>query len=217
MTRDLLLAEELALVAIKERSGRHGMGAGAQLNACLAGLLLAELVLDGHARPGDGGVTLVATESSGPRSPMLVGAAAVLAMKGPKIKAVLSHMDRGLGDELGRGTWDTAVEGLVDAGFLSPAEGGRRRRHVVVDGGRRDRIVTRLRGAAEGDGPLEPRTAVLLSMAGPAHLLEVVAPERGGRRHARDRIDHAVDGTVLEPIGKVVRKLIEEAVAAAAG
>ena len=30
-------------------------------------------------------------------------------------------------------------------------------------------------------------------MTGPASLLEVVAPERRGRKHARQRIDHALD------------------------
>ena len=52
-------------------------------------------------------------------------------------------------------------------------------------------------------------------MTGPAHLLEVVAPERRDRRHARDRIDHALDHTDLEPFGEVVRRLIAEATAAA--
>ncbi len=54
-------------------------------------------------------------------------------------------------------------------------------------------------------------------MTGPANLLEVVAPERRGRRHARRRIDHGLDGTDLEIYGKTVRKLIAEAAAAASG
>lgn len=52
-------------------------------------------------------------------------------------------------------------------------------------------------------------------MTGPAQLLKVVAPERSMRKHARRRIDHAIDGTTLGPVGKVVRKLIEEAAAVA--
>ena len=47
----MLLAEELALVAIKPDSGRHELGTRDQLNACLAGLLVAELLLDGLRRP----------------------------------------------------------------------------------------------------------------------------------------------------------------------
>jgi hypothetical protein len=44
----MLLAEALALVAIDPGSGRHAIGNRASLNACLAGLLVAELVLDGR-------------------------------------------------------------------------------------------------------------------------------------------------------------------------
>jgi hypothetical protein len=81
----------------------------------------------------------------------------------------------------------------------------------------RDATVAALRVAAAGESALEPRTAVLLSMTGPAHLLELVAPNRSLRRHARDRIDTALDGTPLESIGKVVRRLISDANSAAAG
>ena len=79
-----------------------------------------------------------------------------------------------------------------------------------------DSIVERLRVAAATDDVLDARTALVLSMTGPARLLEVVAPERGDRRHARERIDHALDSTDLEPVGDVVRRLIAEAEAAAA-
>jgi len=78
-------------------------------------------------------------------------------------------------------------------------------------------IVERLRAAAAGDAPLDPRTALLLAMTGPAHLLEVVATERGARRHARRRIDHALDGHPFQPIVKAVRRLIADSEAAAAG
>ncbi len=131
--------------------------------------------------------------------------------KGPKIKAILSHMSRGLEQRLGSGTWDAVVGGLVDAGVLGPAREGLRPRHDVVDAAAREAIVGRLQEAAAAEGPIEARTALVLSMTGPAYLLEVVAPERSTRKHARSRIDHALDGSELEPVGKVVRKLIEEA------
>jgi hypothetical protein len=47
-------------------------------------------------------------------------------------------------------------------------------------------------------------------LSGPAQLLELVAPQRGERREARQRIDNALDGTNLAAIGKIVRKLISE-------
>ena len=42
----MLLAEELALIALDPESGRHAFGTRDNLNACLAGLLVAELHLD---------------------------------------------------------------------------------------------------------------------------------------------------------------------------
>ena len=42
-----------------------------------------------------------------------------MAAKGPKMKAILSGMDRGLDHELGTGTWDTLVAGLEEAGVLA--------------------------------------------------------------------------------------------------
>ena len=57
---------------------------------------------------------------------------------------------------------------------------------------------------------------MLLSMTGPAQLLEVVAPDRRSRKHARRRIDNALDSTALEPIAESVRKVLAEAAAAVA-
>ena len=53
-------------------------------------------------------------------------------------------------------------------------------------------------------------------MTGPAQLLELVAPDRSGRKHARRRIDHALDATSMQPIAESVRKVLADAAAAAA-
>ena len=211
----MLLAEELALVAIDDDSGRPALGTRDQLNACLAGLLIAELVLEGVAAPGDknGTVVLTGTPAS---SQVLSAAADVIAEKGPKVKAALSHMSRGLDQRLGSGTWDAVVGGLETAGDVGPEEGAILHRRHVLDREARNEIVDRLRAAAASDEPLDARTAVLLSMTGPAALLEVVAPDRGGRKHARRRIDHALDATDLQPIGDLVRRVLADAAAAAA-
>jgi hypothetical protein len=216
MVRSLLLAEELALVAVNEDSGRHRRGARSQLHACLAALLVAELVLDGHAEAGDRAGTFVLTPCRPPKSPTLAAAAHVVAGRGPKIKAVLSHMDRGLRQQLGRSTWDAAILGLIEVAVLAPAQGRFRPRHEVIDRDRRQALLARLRQAGADDRSPEPRTALLLAMTGPAALLATVAPERAGRRHARRRIDHVLDGTPYEPISKAVRQLIADAQAAAA-
>ena len=211
----MLLAEELALVAIKPESGRHELGARGLLNASLAGLLIAELLIDGTVGHGDSGDRIVVVEGNRePTSPILAAAAGVVAEKGPRIKSVLSHMSRGLQERLGVSTWDAVMGGLAAAGVLGPTTGGLRSGQPLLDAGARDAVVHRLQAAAAADGPIDPRTAVVLSMTGPAHLLEVVAPDRGTRKHARKRIDHALDGSNLEPLGKMVRRLVQVAAAA---
>lgn len=190
------------------------MGQRSALNACLAGLLLADLVLDDVVQPADRANRMVVTGRAEPRTKVLAAATAVLIEKGPKIRAVLSHMDRGLTHHLGLGTWDATMAGLVDEGVVAASSGGLRPHHDVVGLHVRDSVVAALRVAAAGDTELDLRTAALLSMVGPARLFEVVAPTRATRRHARERIDHAVDATVLGPVGEMVRRLIAAADAA---
>jgi hypothetical protein len=195
----MLMAEELALIAMNPRKRSPGLGMHQHLNACLAGLLLGDLVVKGVAelRPRD---TIVLVPGASFFAGTLVGAAQVVAEKGPAIKAILSGMDRGLHKHLGRGTWDAVLAGLSEG----------------VAG--REKAIERLRAAAASDEPIDPRTALVLSMTGPARLLELMAPHRGaGRRHARDRIDHVTDGLPFEAISRSVRKIIDQdAVAAAA-
>lgn len=210
------LAEELALVAIDPSSGRHALGLRNELNACLAGLLVAELLLDGVIQIGDKDERVVVTGKLAPTTNVLAAATAVVIEQGPKIRGILSHMDRGLTHRLDLGTWDATVAGLVEAGVLAATRGGVRPRNHMIQSFVRDATVAALRVAANGDAALDPRTAVLLSMTGPAHLLEVVAPNRSARRLARKRIDHALEGTPLESVGRVVRRLISDANSAAA-
>jgi hypothetical protein len=195
----MLLAEQLALIALDPDSGRAPMGTRDNLNACLAGLLVAEVHLDDR-----------------PESALLTAAGEVVEQAGPKMKAVLSAMSRGLDRRLGLGTWDAVIAGLVDAGVVAPTSGGLRPRNEVLDRSARDAIIGRLRAVAANDDPMQVRTALLLSMTGPAQLLELIAPERSGRRHARERIDHALDGTFSQPIADSVRAVIAEAAAAVA-
>jgi hypothetical protein len=211
------LAEELALVAIDPSSGHHALGLRSELNACLAGLLVAELLLNGVVEMTGKADRVVVTGKAEPKTKLLAAATAVVIDRGPKIKAILSHMDKGLSRRLGRGTWDAVVSELVDAGVLAATRRGVRQRNAVLQPFVRDATVAALRVAAAADSVLDPRIAVLLSMTGPAHLLEVVAPDKSTRRHARDRIDNALDGTPLEPLGKIVRRLISDANSAGAG
>jgi hypothetical protein len=213
----MLLAEELALVAIKPDKGRAALGTGDNLNACLAGLLVAELLVAGAVEPGESDDRIVTVPGRAALAePVLAAAAEVVAEKGPKLKAVLSHMSRGQEQRLGVSTREAVLSSLAAAGILGPSSGLVSKR-TLLNPAARDAIVGRLRAAAADDTPMEPRTALVLSMTGPAQLLEVVAPDRSTRKHARQRIDHALDGSDLDVIGKIVRRLVEEAAAVAAG
>jgi hypothetical protein len=212
----MLLSEELALVALDPESGRTGFGTRSELEAALAGLMVAELVLGGHASISPDG-RKVKPGAAPPASPVLAAAFRVVSGRGPRIKAVLSAMDGGLGKELGAGTWDTAVGGLVAAGVLAPAAGRVRPSHAIIDRAAREAALARLQAAARGEDDDNIRTAALLSMTGPAHLLERVVPRRGDRREGRRRIDHALDGNELSAVGKAVRSVIRDAASAAAG
>jgi hypothetical protein len=212
----VLLAEELALIALNPATGRFKLGMGSELNACLAGLLVAEALLDGSLELGDRQDRVVVAVGQAPTSPLTAAAVEVAAEKGPKLRAVLSHMSRGLQRRFGRSTREAVLDGLRRQGIVTASSGGARPAWPVLDQGARDAVVARLQQAARGDGPIEPRTALVLSMTGPAKLLELVAPDRDTRRHARRRIDHALDGSTFAGVGKAVRKLIEEAAAAAA-
>src|ERR1700730_17124227 len=109
----MLMAEELALVAMNPLRKGPGLGVRRQLNACLAGLLLGDLVQQGMAalHPKD---TIVLVPGASLDAGTLAGAAYVVAGKGRKIKTVLSDMDRGLRKYAGHGTWDAVMAGVAE-------------------------------------------------------------------------------------------------------
>jgi hypothetical protein len=178
----LLLADELALLAVRPW-GRRPLGSRDVLNACLAGLLLAELRLPDHPRD----------------SSTLAAVAAVAQERGPRLRPILSAMDRQLTRHTGQGTWQ-----LVTADFhsLEPAV--------------RENLVQRLRDAALEPAAADLRTAIVLAFTGPARLIEVVAPRRRTRRHVRRRVDHLLDGTSIEAVLGAVRKELADQQAAVA-
>jgi hypothetical protein len=120
----MLLAEELALVAVDPATGRHALGTRSHLNATLAALLVCELMMEGYATAGPRRATVLPAGERRPPSDLLVAAADVVAERGPKVKGVLSHMSRGIEKRLGYGTWEAALVGLAEAGVLAPAGAG---------------------------------------------------------------------------------------------
>lgn len=132
-------------------------------------------------------------------------------MRSPKGRRAADQLRR-VDKQVGR-SWSRVVDGLIDHGVLGRDPRGpfRVTAHPVLRPDLRLEVVERLRRAAAGSGPLEPRTAVLLSLTGPARLLEVVADEPRGQ--AKRRIAEA---TELTPVPEVVKKVLAEAAAAAA-
>ena len=64
-------------------------------------------------------------------------------------------------------------------------------RHPVTDPAGHAALLADVRAAATDDGPLSQRDAVLLALAGPCQMLEVVAPDRADRKQAKRRIAQA--------------------------
>jgi len=204
----MLIAEELLLLGLDPVRGTV-RATRQYLVVCLSGALVAELALTGAVELSGG--RFCATGPA-PADPLLARVHGLLSpTTARRAPGQLRRLDRALG-----GVWSELVDGLIEQGVL-----GRRRdrvlfwsvvRHPVLRPEARDEPVRRVQQAAAGDGYLEPRTAVLLALAGPARLLEVVAPVRADRRHAKQRIGAAAEST---PVAPVVKKVISEMQAAA--
>jgi len=208
---DILLAEALALVAMDPASGRGPRATASQLSPYLAGLLLGELMIEGVVVPGKQPATVQVVGRPVQEGSTLAAAAKVIANHGPRIKSALSHMDRGLREEIGLGTWGVSALGLVEAGVLTPLNGGRGFRYKLLTASVRDAVIDRLRTAVTQRDTIDPRTALLLSMAGAAGLVATIVPERRQRSQARRRIEHVLDGSQLKPVERVARRLAAEA------
>ena len=190
-------------------SGNAPVGAGSYLSIGLSGALLAELMLAGSLTVTHGRVVPVGMR---PADPLLGEVWEVFssASPGAKTKSAVRRLDKQLG-----GVRRRLTSRLVAAGALAEAthRRSRRTRHRVIDGTTHERVLKDVRAAAAADDPLEPRLAVLLALAGPCRLLERVAPDRSGRRHAKSRIK---DATAQAPIAPEVKKLIDELITATA-
>ena len=209
----MLLAEELLLLGLDPVKGTVVNNARQELLVGLAGALVGELALLGLVDLS--GKRFIAVGSP-PGDPLLAAAHQALAQStGRRAAAQLRGLDKRIG-----GVWPRLVDGLADRGVL-----GRHRdhvswftwfpvtRHPLRQPEAREEVLERVRAAAAGEGEIEPRTAVVLALAGPSRLLEVVAPDKASRPHAKRRIETASE---LTPVAPVVKKVIAEMHAAAA-
>lgn len=179
----MLLAEALVLLALAP-DGRLARGTSNQpaVSTGVTGALVTELALAGHLLLDDGRMRLTGTR---PEDPFLAGVLGEVARhEGKRLRSRLGSI-RNAG-------WPEVVDhmmarGLVghETAFLRPT------RHPVLDPALHAEVRARMRAAATGTQPLDRWTEALLALAGPSQLLEVVAPDRSDRRHARRRIKEA--------------------------
>jgi hypothetical protein len=207
----MLITEELVLLALDPEKGNLVNSSATNLKVGVVGAAVAQLALDGRVEMQ--GKRFVATGAA-PEDPVLRDVHRALAdRKGRRAKDQLRRLDKAAG-----GVWRRTLDGLVAQGavearrelvLLFPVT-----RYPVRDVSAQRRLVDALRDAARTDGELDPRIAALLSLCGPCRLLEVVAPERSERRHAKRRIAEATDRTPVAPVVKAVIQETQAAVAA---
>lgn len=204
----MLLAEEFVLLAL-DPDGSPARGHSNQSTVALGvvGALVTELAQDGHVDLTDGRIRLTGTR---PEHPQLGVTLDELGRhEGKKLKSRFT--------DIKRSGWKEVVEGLEAAGVLGhDKQALRPTLHPVLDGPAHQLLLARVRAAATGDGPLDPRDAGLLALAGPCRLLEVVAPDRSDHRRAKRRIAQASEDVPAAAAVKLVIEAMTATIAVAA-
>jgi hypothetical protein len=196
----MLLAQEFVLLAL-DPDGRPARGHAYQPAAAIGvtGALITELSQQGHLDLGDGRIRLTGTRPAHGLLQQVLDS--VAAHEGMKLKSRLSSIKHS--------GWSEVVDLMIDEGLL-----GRQKeplhptRHPVLCLDAQQQIQHRVRAAAISDEPMDERTAALLALAGPSQLLEVVAPDRADRTHAKRRISEASDRV---PAAEAVQYAVEAA------
>ena len=163
----------------------------------VTGALVAELVHDGHLTLDDGRIHLTGTS---PQHRLLIQAfEGVKPHEGKKLKTTLGSIKHA--------GWSEVVDSMIEAGVLGrDKQAFRATRHPILDPRAQDLLLGEVRSAAVGDGPLDWRMATLLALAGVSQMLEVVAPSRGDRQRAKQRIKEATEQV---PVAAAVKYAID--------
>ena len=204
----VLLAEEFVLLAL-DPDGRPAHGVSNQPAAAVGvtGALVTELVQEGHLDVADGHVRLTGTR---PTNRLLAEV----------LDSLAAHEGKTLKSRLGsvkHSGWTEVVDAMVASGVVGRDKALLRpTRHPVTDKVAHTALLAEVRAAAAGDGPMGPRIATLLALAGPSQLLEVVAPARSDRAHAKQRIAAAAAQVPAAAAVKYVIQSMEAAIAIAA-
>ncbi len=202
----MLIAEELVLLSL-DLDGTTARGASAEQPVSLAATaaLLAELAdhgalevtdrlkVTGRAAPAHSLLELALQGAAKADGKKLVGQLPGLARRAGRRQVIHHLAERG-------------VIGREERGLLRPA------RHPVIDVGAHAELLQRSRAAAASEAPANRHDALLLAFAGPAFLLEILAPDRAARGAVKARLERA---TAAVPAAKAVRQAVKNAQAAA--
>jgi hypothetical protein len=194
---ELLLAEELLLVAYTPEGTARGQGA--ELDCALGGALLLELVLDGHLEL-DG--KLVRATGKVPTRPMLRAAYDQVAGKPRRPQAWVTR--------LSKDTRKRLLHRMVEIGVLEDVTYKTlgvftRHRFPVRNVAARDAVLARLRDVVLDGSEPDERTAGLVTVIGAAKLERRIFPD-ADRRAVQRRMKEIADAPWA---ARAVRKAIE--------
>jgi hypothetical protein len=200
----MLLAEMLVLLALDD-DGRVARGASTQPAVALGvtGALITDLVLDGHLDLTDGRIRPGKTR---PTDPLLDHVLTnVEPHAGKKLKSRLASIKHA--------GWREVVDRMVERGVLGREKPPLRpTRHPVTDPAAHAELIATVQAAARADTPLDATMATLLALAGPCQMLEIVAPERSERGHAKRRIEEAATQVPAAPAVRAAIEAVQAAV-----
>ena len=210
----LKLYEEITLLGLREEKGTAASG---YLNYAIAGALVAELLLEGRIELVDGSQQRVQVVDGTATGDPLMDESLQRMVERKKPAALRAWITR-LGGM--KGLMHRAAMRLCERGILRADEATvllifSRNVYPEIDPAPEQEIVERMREAIFGeDGEVEPRTAVLVSIASGGRLLE----EKFGRRELktrRKRLEEIANGERTGAATKQVIAACEAAVMAA--
>ena len=198
----MLLAEEFVLLALNvDGTPARGLANQSAVAVGVTGALVTELAQAGHLDLIDGRVHLHGTR---PAHLLLCQALDNIAPhEGKKLKNRLASVKHA--------GWNEVVDAMVAEGVIGRVKDGlgptRHPSWIPAP----TSLVAEIRAVATSDGPIAPRAAGLLALAGRSQLLEVIAPQRSDRGAARRRIAEASEQV---PAAAAVKHVIDTTAAA---
>lgn len=170
---EMTLNELIMLLALDDEHGKVRWQTSPYLDYALGGAMLSELAARGLIRVDDSGIVHPEKERGETGSALLDEALARIANSSepqtvPNWVAHLANIEK---------LAERHTQEMVEKGILEKEEDSfllffHRTRYPARDSTPEKRIITDIREAVLGDGPVEPRLGVLITLAHGAHLLK---------------------------------------------